>query len=159
VNDAERDHDDLGRQDEVGADRALDLVALDVEQVGVGRHGRRQLLVVRRVLGRAVQEFVGQFLETFEAQVGAAHHQQRRDGLRQERRDRERGRHQDRLVAQRAERHRPDDRQLAVGIHAADLLGIQGQVVAQHAGRLLGRDLAHQGDVVEHAGDVVDQGQ
>jgi hypothetical protein len=43
--------------------------------------------------------------------------------------------------------------------HAGDLLGIERQVVTQHAGGLFRRDLGHQRDIVEHRGDVVDQYQ
>ena len=39
------------------------------------------------------------------------------------------------------------------------LLRIERQVVAQHAGRLLGGDLGENGDVVENRGDVVEQQQ
>jgi hypothetical protein len=40
-----------------------------------------------------------------------------------------------------------------------DLLGVERQVVAQHAGGLLGRHLGQHRHVVEHGGDVVDQGE
>jgi hypothetical protein len=46
---AQRDHDDLGRQDEVGADRALDLVLLEARPGRrSGRPAPRQLGAVRR---------------------------------------------------------------------------------------------------------------
>jgi hypothetical protein len=44
-----------------------------------------------------------------------------------------------------------------LGLHAGDLLGVEGEVVAEHAGGLLGGDLGHGGDVVQDGGDVVDQ--
>ena len=77
----------------------------------------------------------------------------------QQRCDAERSRHQDGLVDQRALGHRPHHRQFAVGLDAADLLGIQGQVVAEHAGGLLGGDFGHHADVVQQGGDVVEQGE
>jgi hypothetical protein len=55
--------------------------------------------------------------------------------------DGQRRRHQDGLVDQRALGHRPHHRQLAVGADAGDLLGVERQVVAQHAGGLLGGHL------------------
>jgi hypothetical protein len=53
--------------------------------------------------------------------------------------------------------HRPHHRQLAVGLDAGHLLGVERQVVAQHAGGLLGGHLGHGGHIVQHAGDVVEQ--
>jgi hypothetical protein len=44
-----------------------------------------------------------------------------------------------------------------LGLHAGDLLGVEGEVVAEHAGGLLGGDLGHGGDVVQDGGDVVDE--
>ena len=62
---AQRDDDDLGRQDEVGADRALDLVFLERHQVD-RRVGQRadQFGVVRGILFGAVQELVRQLLDS-----------------------------------------------------------------------------------------------
>ena len=49
---AERDHDDLGGEDEVGADRALDLVALECDQIDLGiGHRRDELAVMGGVFG------------------------------------------------------------------------------------------------------------
>ena len=118
-----------------------------------------QFLVVVLVLRRAVQELVGQLLETLEAQVGTADHQQRDDGPGGQCADGERRRHQDRLVEQGTQGDGPDHRQFAVGIDAGHLLGVERQVVAQHAGRLLGRHLAHDGHVIEDGRDIVDQCQ
>ncbi len=42
--DAERDHDDLRRQDEVGADRALDLLLLQRDEIDGGIGERRREL-------------------------------------------------------------------------------------------------------------------
>jgi hypothetical protein len=138
---AQADDDDLGGQDEIGAHRALDLVLLELLHVDL-RIGDRfdQLLVVDRLLVPAVQEAVGELLEAFEAEEGAAQHQQRRHRPRRDGADGQRGRHQDRLVQERALGHGPHHRQLAVRIDAGDLLRVQRQVVAEHPRRLLGSD-------------------
>jgi hypothetical protein len=106
-----------------------------------------------------VQQLVRQLLRALEAQERAAHHQQRRDQPGHEGADQQRRRHQDGLVDQRALGHRPDHRELAVGLHAGDLLRVERQVVAQHAGGLLGGHLAENRHVVQHGGDVVDEGK
>ena len=172
---AQGDGDDLGREDEVGAHRALDLVLFHLRQVdgGVGQRGLQFGIV--RVGLFLVQELVGDFLEALIAQEGAADHQQRRDGPGREGADGQRRRHQDGLVEHRALGHGPHHRNLAVGRHAGDLLRVQRQVVAQHAGGFLRRylgehghvvghgrafargHLGHDGHVVEHGGDVVEQ--
>ena len=118
-----------------------------------------QLGVVRRVLVLAVQELVGELLDALEAEKGAADHEQRRHRPGRQGADRQRRRHQDGLVDERSLGHRPHDRQLAVGVDAGHLLGVERQVVAQHAGGLLGGDLGEQRHVVEHRGDVVEQGE
>ena len=104
-----------------------------------------------------VQELVHELLEAFVAEERATHHQQRRDGPGRERADREGGRHEDDLVDHRALGDAPDHRQFAIRIHTGHLLRIQGEVVAEHAGGLLRRDLRQNGDIVEDRGDVVDQ--
>ena len=81
------------------------------------------------------QKSVRDLLEAFVAEEQAADHQQRRDRPRRERADRQRGGNEDRLVHQRALRHRPDDRQLAIGADAGNLLRVQREVVAEHARR------------------------
>jgi hypothetical protein len=104
-----------------------------------------------------VQELVRDLLEALEAQERAADHQQRRDRPR---------RHA--LMASAAgtritlftseplaTAHTTGSSRSA--LHARDLLGVEREVVAQHAGRLLGGDLGHHRDVVEDRGDVVDQ--
>ncbi|MNV18046.1 hypothetical protein D3C71_1088570 [compost metagenome] len=109
-----------------------------------------------------------QFLHALEAQEGTADHHQRHDqrhvpaaavqpGF--QRADRQRRRHQDHLVHQRTLGHRPHHRQFAVGVDAGHLLRVQRQVVAQHAGGLLGGDLGQHRDVVEQGGDIVEQGK
>ena len=100
-----------------------------------------------------------EFFETFEAQVGAADHQQRRDQPRNERTDRQRRRHQDQFVEKRTLGDRPDHRDFPFGAHTADLLGIERQIVTEHAGGFLGGHFGHQRHVVEYGGNVVDQQQ
>jgi hypothetical protein len=63
------------------------------------------------------------------------------------------------LVEQRPLGDRPDHGQLAVRAHAGDLLGVEREVVADHAGRLAGGHAREQGDVVEQRRDVVDEGE
>jgi len=129
------------------------------------------------VLLATVQESVGDLLEPLEAQVEPADHQQRHHRPRRHSADQERGGDQDRLVDQGALGDREDHGQLPIRPDPAHLLGVEGQVVPQHAGRLLGsdlgqeghvvghrrallgRDLGHQRDVVQDGGDVVDQGE
>jgi hypothetical protein len=71
---AQRDGDDLARQDEVGPHRPPDLVALEGDQIDL-RIGQRlrQFDTVGLVLGCVVQEPVRQFLEAFETQVVSRH--------------------------------------------------------------------------------------
>lgn len=57
------------------------------------------------------------------------------------------------------DRHGPDHGQFALGCHTGHLLGVQGQVIAQHPGCLLGSDLGQHGNVVEDAGDIVNQSE
>ena len=156
---AQGDGDDLGREDEVGADGATDLVLLQRHQVhrwiGQG-FGQRSVLGV--VLG-AVDQPVPDLLEAFEAQIGPADHQQGGDQPGGQGADGQGRGHQDGLVDQGALGHGPDHRQLAAGIDAVDLLGIERQVVTEHPGGLLGRHLGQHRHVVEHGRDVVDQGK
>jgi hypothetical protein len=102
---------------------------------------------------------VGQLLDPLETQVKAAEHQQRHHRPGDEAADRQRRRHQDQLVLQRTDGDRPDHRQLALGPHPGHLLRIEREVVAEHAGSLLGGHLGHQRDVVEDRGDVIEQGK
>ena len=77
---AEGDDDDLGGEDEVGAHRALDLLALEGDHVHLLiSHSLRERGVVRAFF-IAVQQRVEDFLGAFEAQEGTAGHQQGRDG-------------------------------------------------------------------------------
>ena len=126
--------------------------------LGIGQR-LDDLGVVGVVLGLGVQQLVRQLLHALEAEEGAADHHQRDHRPGHEGAQQQRGRHQDRLVEHRALGDRPDHRKLALGIDARDLLRVEREVVAKHAGGLLGGDLGHHRDVVEHGGDVVEQGE
>jgi hypothetical protein len=154
---AQRDGDDFGREDEVGAHRALDLVLFHRDHVdrGVG-HGFLVALGTGVVLF-LVQELVRELLGAFEAQERAAHHEQRRHQPGQPGADGQRRGHEDGLVDERALAHGPHHRNLALGPHAGHLLRIERQVVAQHAGRFLGGHFGKDGHVVQDGRDVVEQ--
>jgi len=155
---AQCDHDDLGRQDEVGAHRAGDLGALGGDQIDRGIGDRLdQRLVVRAIVGGVVQPAVGELVAALVAEERAAQHQQRQHQPRHDQADHERRRDDDRLVAQRALGHRPHHRQLALGLDPGDLLGVQREIVAEHAGGLLGRGAGEDDDVVEDERDVVEE--
>ena len=156
---AKSDGDDFCREDKVGADRAFDLVLLERQHVhfGVG-HGLQQFLMLRLIIGLAVEELVREFLEAFVAEEGATKHQQRRYRPGRKGTDQQGSRHQNQLVLERALGHRPDHRQLPFGPHAADLLGVQRQVVAEYPGSFLGRHFGHYRHIVENGGDVIKQG-
>ena len=68
----ERDGHDLGRQDEVGADGALDLHLL---QLGRVAHRVDQLLLMLMLMEQFLEDLLGRF----EGEIGAAEHQQRGD--------------------------------------------------------------------------------
>jgi hypothetical protein len=95
------------------------------------------------------------FFCTLEAQERTANHQKRRDGPGRGGADRQRGGHQDELIAKRAFGHGPHHRQLALCADARDLLGIESKVITQDPCRLLGGNLGHDRDIVEHGRDVV----
>ena len=148
---AQGNGDDLGREDEVGAHGTLDLVLFHGDEIdariGIGLG---EALALHGIFLGRMQEFVGQLLATLKAQKGAADHEQRRDSPGNEGADEQRRRHEDDLVDQRALGHGPDNGNLALGAHARDLLGVKGQVIAQHAGRLLRSHLGHDGHIVGH---------
>ncbi|MNL11982.1 hypothetical protein D3C87_1328410 [compost metagenome] len=84
----EADDDDFGRQDEVGPNGALDLVAFKRNHVHrCVLQGLRARLVVALVRFAMRQEFVRQFLYAFVAEERAAQHQQRRHRPGRERAD------------------------------------------------------------------------
>ena len=153
----QRDHDDLGRQHEVGADGAFHFILLERHHIdgGVG-HGLEHfagLVVV------AMQIFVRELLHAFEAEKNSADHHERQDRDRQEGADQQRRRNQNELVDERAFRDCPHHRQLPVDIHAGHLLRIQREVIAHYAGGLRGRHLGEYRNVVEQRRDVVDEGK
>jgi hypothetical protein len=103
------------------------------------------------------------------ARVGAAAHQDRRHRPRREgAEDQRAGQQEQQLVAERAERDLPDDRQFAIGREAHGVAGGDGGVVDHHAhglgARLAGggahvvqrggRQLGDAGDVVEKGGEA-----
>ncbi len=126
------DRHDLGRQDQVGPDGAADLLLLEMRS--------RQLLPVEVLLvtvGRVHD--VPDLLRPFEAEIGAAQHQDRRDRPRGERREQQGRRQQDDdLVEQRPFGDLPDDGNLAAGRKAVRVFRRHGGVVDDGSGRLGG---------------------
>ena len=118
----QRDCHDLGRQDQIGPDRAGDLLVFE------------RLRIDRGLAGVAMRVMPGdQFLEllgAFEAQVQPARHQQRRDrpGCRPAEQQRARQQVQQ-LVSERSEGDLADDRQLAIGGKAGDVARGDGGIV------------------------------
>lgn len=99
------------------------------------------------------------FFHAFETQVEPADHQQRQVRPGGETADEQGQRDEDELVDRRALGDGPDDGKFSLGDHAADLPGVQGQIVAEHAGGF-GRGLFRQDrDVVEDRSDVIKQGE
>ena len=138
----ERDHHDLCREDEVGADRAADRLGF-----GVGAlHHRRQLVGLVSMVADPVVELLG----PLEAEVRAADHQ---DDLDQHRRDgaEDQCRRQDEedLVAERAGGDLADDRQLAVSGEPANVRRRDGGIVDDHPGGLRARPPGGGADVVD----------
>ena len=153
---AQRNGDDFRREDEVGSHGALDLVLLERQPLFLRLQFRGGADVFLACLGATVQKLVGQLFRAFVTEKRAAQHQQRGDQPGSDHADQKRRRHQNQLVAQRPFRHSPHDWQLATGANAGDLLGIERQIVTQHARRLLGSHLGHEGNVVEQRGDIVE---
>jgi hypothetical protein len=102
---------------------------------------------------------VRNLLDAFVTEKDTADHQERKDQRGGEGADEKRGRDEDELVHERALGDRPDDDEFAVGLEAGDLLGVEGEVVADDAAGLLDRDLAEDGDIVEKGRDVVEEGE
>ena len=100
-----------------------------------------------------------ELLEAHVAEICAADHEQWHHGPRREGADGQRRRHKDGLVQQRTLGDGPHDRQLAIGPQAGHLLGVEREIVAQHARGLLRGDLGEHRHVVEQRGDVVEQGE
>ncbi len=120
---AQRDDDDLRRQDDVGPDRPADLLPLDRENVH-GRIGQCPHVgsLLRALL--AMQEPVKDLVDTLEAEISAADHEERHDRPGRERADDERRRNDDELVERRPIGHRPDHGYLAVRGHPGHLLRV-----------------------------------
>ncbi len=170
----EGDDHDLGRQDEVGADRALDhlvLRGLRGHRVVVGgrspvRCTARPVAAVGAVGAPAASaQGAPDLVRALVAEVGRAEHEDRGDRPRQELAEQQRRRedHQQ-LVAQGARGDAPDDRHLAVGGDAVDVLRGDGRVVDHHAGGLDARATRGRADVVDRRrgqpgqrGDVVEE--
>ena len=160
---AERDDDDLGGQDRVRTDGALDTPPLEFHHVDFRIHdGIEPLLTVCLVFRPGVQQRMRNLLEALVTKERTAKHQQRRDEPRQERAEQQRAGNKDGLVNGRSLEHGPNDRQFPVSPDARDLLRVQGEVVAQHARSLLRRyscllcgDTGHRRNVVEQRGNVI----
>ena len=127
----ERDHHDLGRQDEVGADRPRDGGGL-----GVGALERHRHVVVVVVVAQGVDDLVGALV----GEEAATEHQDDLDHRRRDRAQQQRHREDDQdLVAQRAEGDALDDRQLTVGGQPTDVGRGDRGVVDHDAGGLHAR--------------------
>ena len=157
--DAQCNHDDFSRQDEVGANGPLDLVFFKLHQIDFGLN---QGLGQRLCLGRffsTMGQLVPKLFAALVAKKEPAQHQKGRDRPGGQGADEQRCWHQDGLVEHGALGHGPHHGNFAFGTHAGHLLRIQRQVVAQHARGLFGRNLGQDGDVVQNGGDVVQQCQ
>ena len=153
------DGGDLGREDQVRADRRTDHLLFLLG----GRNGQ----IVRRgfvasVTGQLPPEFFG----GLEAEIGAAGHQQRRQRPGREGADHQRsGQEDEEFVLQRAYGDLADDRQLARGRKAHRVTRGHRGVVDHHASRLYAGPAGGGGHVVDrgrrHLGDgrdVVEKG-
>jgi hypothetical protein len=141
----ERDHHDLGGQDEVGADRAADR-----RRLGLGPEHHRRHVGLRLV---TVADEVVHLFGALEAQVRAAEHQDHLDEGGGNLAQHQGGRQDDQqLVAHRARGDLADDRQLALGGEPADIRGCHGRVVDHHPGGLRARPPGRQADVVDGGG-------
>ena len=116
-------------------------------------------LLTMLVFLRAVHQQVPDLLESLETQEQAAGHEQRHDRPRRDCADRERRRDQDRLVDERTLRDCPHHGQLAVRLHPGNLLRVEREIVAQDPRGLLRGSFGQDRDIVQHAGDVVEQGK
>ena len=103
----------------------------------------------------AVQEFVQQFFHAFKTQINTADHQQGRNQRWQESGKQQCKRHQNQLIDQRAFCHRPNNRQFALGGYAGYLIGVERQIVTDHAGGFFCGDFGHHRYVVQNGGNVV----
>jgi hypothetical protein len=156
------DGHDLARQDQVGADRAAHLLGL---QLGAAQGQVLDLLAGHLVVREGLDDLLG----GLEGQIGPAAHQDRRHRPgREGAEDQRAGQQEQQLVAERADRDLPDDRQLAIGREPHGVAGGDGGVVDHHphglGARLAGggahvvqrggRQLGDAGDVVEKGGEA-----
>ena len=144
------DDDDFQREDEVGADGGADFFLFNYCRIA---HVFVRVCVGIVVMQQAVQDF----FDAFVAEVGAANHQHQRHGGRQKGAQEKGGGDDDGFVEQRAFAHRPNNRQLAAGVEAGELVGVEREVIAEYARRFFGGDFGHRRDVIEQRGDVVQQ--
>ena len=136
----ERDHHDLGGQDEVGADRARRHLLLGVLADRRGGCG----------VGVVAAEPAPDLLGALVAEVGGAEHQDRRHQPRHELAEQQgRGQDEQQLVAQRPDGDPLDHRQFAVGGDPVHVLRSHRGVVDDDACRLGGRPPGRSADVVD----------
>ena len=129
----QRDRHDLGREDEVGADRAARPSA---SSSACGSAAPAPSFASWRWASCGTERLVD-LLGALVAEIGAAEHQQRRDRPGREEAEQQRGRQQEEeLVLQRAAARSADDRQLAVGGEADDVARRHRGVVDHDAGGL-----------------------
>jgi hypothetical protein len=162
VSSAKGNRHDLGGQDEIGANGAPDLLLLDHRMIDGTGLGGVQGVIAAMVARKSMRDFLG----AFEAEIGAADHQDRSDRPGQEGgEEKRRGQQEEQLVLEAAAGDAPDDRQLALRFEPGDIAGGDGRIVDDDA-RCLAARLAGGGtDIVEaggrqfgEAGDVVEQG-
>ena len=153
---AQRDGDDFSRQNEVSANRTLDLVFFQRQQIHLRLTcGGGQRLAFFGLFIFAVHELVRQFLKTLETQKRPTHHQQRCHGPRGERTDGQGGGNQYRLVDEGAFGDGPHHGQLPVSLDARHLLRVERQVIAQHPSGFFSGNFRQHCHVVQDGGNVV----
>jgi hypothetical protein len=156
----EGDGHDLGGEDEIRLDGALDLLVLEL--LRRARIARRRVLVL---VGGVGKDELVDLLGALVAEEEAAEHQERGDGPgRDEAENEGRGQQVEQLVLQRADRDPPDDRQFPVGREAHHVSGRHRRIVDHDAGRLGAGFRRLRADIVQggrsdlgEAGDVVQQ--
>ena len=141
----ERDGHDLGRQDEVGADGALDLHLLKLVRVA---HRVDQLFLMLVLM----EQFFEDLFSRLEGQIGAADHQQGRDEEGREGSQQKRARKQEQnLVLEAPPGDLADDRQLAFGREPRHIARGHRGIVDDHARRLRARLAGRGADIVERS--------
>jgi len=136
----QRDDHDLGRQDEVGADRVGDHLVLVH-----GAAGRR-----RGPMRVMPGELLPQLLDTLVAQIRATEHEQRCERPLGELAEQEdRGQDREQFVADRTLGDPADDRQFALRLDALHVTGRHSGVVDDDTGRLGAGAPGSSGDVID----------